>query len=251
MALTVFLRIAKKFLLVACCIILACVLVGFSGFEDLAAAPLKIIVIDPGHGGDDKGATGLSGLQEKDLCLALASQLADTLRQRLGVRVILTRNDDTAVGLYERTAIANHQRADLFISLHFNADLSGQQQGMKIYTLSGHSNKNEINAPGSADEADIWEQAQAEILDESRQLALSLYQQAIELSHTGRVRLCSAPLFLLEGASMPAVLVELAYLSNPQEEEELWIQEYKNALVNLVYLGILNYAKTSATNKDG
>jgi N-acetylmuramoyl-L-alanine amidase len=219
--------------------------------DESAARFLKTIVIDPGHGGQDRGVAGLSGLLEKDLSLTLALQLAETLRQRLGIRVILTRDGDYPLDLAERTAIANHQRADLFLSLHFNADFSGRGQGMEIYIL----NNSTLEAKGEnitpAAEAVFWSQAQLDSLAESSQLAQAIYQQATDSPYLKNIRLCSAPLLVLQGASMPAVLVELAYLSHHQSEEELWDQDYKTALVELIYQGILNYKRGFIGNISG
>jgi N-acetylmuramoyl-L-alanine amidase len=218
--------------------------VGAAGAgERIAVHSLETIVVDPGHGGQDRGVKGFSGLQEKDLCLALAQQLAQVLSQRLGVRVILTRNGDYSVSPYERAAVANHQRADLFVSLHFNADFSGRRRGMEIYVLEpsqvGDRGMN-IDSPAGATR---WHQAQLESLEQSRQLAQAIYQQAMDSPYINSVHLRSAPLLMLEGAAMPAVMVELAYLSHHQAEEKLWRQEYKTGLVEVLYQGILSYKR--------
>ncbi len=195
---------------------------SLAGTAHLEAKPvtslLETIVIDPGHGGEDIGVKGLSGVQEKDLCLELAQQLAELLKQRLGLRVILTRNADYALNPYERTAIANHNKADLFLSLHFNADFSRQQRGMDIYILEDPEAENETGGLNPTEGGILWDKAQLSSLEQSHRLAQAIYQQAIGSEYINNIGIYSAPLLLLKGAAMPAVLLELAFITHSREE---------------------------------
>ncbi len=224
----------------------------FTGAARLQAKPatrsLETIVIDPGHGGPDIGAKGLSGLQEKNLCLELARQLALLLRQQLGLRVILTRDGDYALEQYERTAIANHNKADLFLSLHFNADFAAQQRGMEIYVLEPRSADNEDIA--QVEGGILWDKAQLKSLKQSHRLAQAIYQQTIGSAYVKNIGIYSAPLLVLKGAAMPAVLLELAFITNQQEEEELWAKEYNATMAEALYRGILSYKRRFVDNPD-
>jgi N-acetylmuramoyl-L-alanine amidase len=174
----------------------------------------------------------------------LAQRLADTLRQRLGLRVVLTRSGDYALSPYERTAVANHQRADLFLSLHLNADFSAQQRGMEIYVLESPGGGNIAEATSPLTRATLWDQAQLDSLEQSHRLAQVIYQQAVDSPYIKNSGIYSTSVLVLEGAGMPALLIELAYLSHQEEEEQLWAEEYKGALVEILYQGILSYKRT-------
>ncbi len=221
-------------------------------FTRLEARPMagfpETVVIDPGHGGRDTGAVGLSGLREKDLSLSVAQQLAEALKQQLGLRVILTRKGDYSLSLFDRSAVANHQHADLFLSLHFNADFSERQRGMEIYILERPAEKNNAKKPKSLPEATLWDEAQLNSIEQSHRLAQSIYRQAIDSSHIKSVSIYSSPILVLKGVGMPAVLIELSYLSQRREEEELLTKEYKQTLTEIISKGILNYKKQSADN---
>ncbi len=216
------------------------------------AGGLRAVAIDPGHGGADQGARGPAGTLEKDLTLDLARRLKTVLETRLGVRVVLTREDDRALGLDERAAIANNSRADLLVSLHANASLAGAARGAEIYYLAGGGS----NIPGRAADSTpvpalggatrtidlvLWEQAQLTHLDESAALA-----SAVEQSLRGRVGVASravrrAPLRVLVGANMPAIVVETGYLTSAEEEKQLASDEYRNALIQGLVEAIVRF----------
>lgn len=221
----------------------------FTRLEAKSASSLpETVVIDPGHGGRDTGTVGLSGLKEKDLCLSLAKQLAEALEKQLGLRVILTRNGDHSLGQFDRSAVANHQQADLFLSLHFNADFSDRQRGMEIYILDRPQDKNKVKKPKPSPEANLWDEAQLNNLEQSHRLAQSIYRQAVGNSYIKNVSIYASPMLVLKGVTMPAVLIELAYLSQYQEEKDLLTKAYKQALTEIISKGILNYKKQSADN---
>jgi len=225
---------------------------------------LRTIVLDPGHGGDETGAIGPSGVAEKDLTLLLARTLQSRLRSRLPVRVVLTRNEDTDLPLASRTAIANQNKADLFLSIHLNsaAGVHAQAGGAETYFLSLQASDEraaqaaktenrvaDTDADASEDADDLlydlqlilWDLAQSHHLSESQRLARLIQE---ELNNTLGLRdrgVKQAPFRVLMGAAMPAVLVELGFLSNPREERRLQDPAYRAQLVDALVRAISRY----------
>jgi N-acetylmuramoyl-L-alanine amidase len=231
---------------------------------------IRTIVIDPGHGGAATGAIGPSGVAEKDLTLALSRDLAARLGQRLPVRVILTRNDDTDLPHDTRAAIANQNRADLFISVHLNSSLGSGARGAETYFLSTQASDARAakvaatenlttdagasGTPGSAAPADpatrqdlemiLWDLAQTHHLAESQRFAGMVQaelNQALQLKDRG---VKQAPFRVLVGADMPAVLVELGFLSNPEEETKLQDATYRAELIDALVRAVTRYKQT-------
>jgi N-acetylmuramoyl-L-alanine amidase len=213
---------------------------------------IPTIVLDPGHGGSDEGAQG-NGLVEKDLTLRLARLLRSKLEEALPVRVVLTRDEDADLPLATRSAIANQLKADLFVSLHLNASFGGQATGAETYSLSLEAS--DERAQRAAEDANLtaggdpltdlqlilWDMAQSRHLAASQRLA-SLIQE--ELNETLSLRnrgVKQAPFSVLMGAAMPAVLVELGFLSNPQEVERLQDPLYQNELVAALTRALVRY----------
>lgn len=219
----------------------------------LAPPPgLRTIVIDPGHGGDETGVRGPGGTLEKDVTLAVARRLRALIEGRLGLRVFLTRDDDRTLPLDSRAAYANSQKADLFISLHANAALSPARRGAEVYYLSsdGVSAATGFVSPaalpalgGGSRIIDLipWDTAQSRYLDRSATLA-GLVEQTlrtrVEMSPTPVQR---APVRVLVGANMPAVLVEMGYLSNPSEERALASGATQDRLAQSLYDAIVQF----------
>ncbi len=198
-------------------------------------AAFDTVVLDPGHGGGDTGATTAGGLQEKDLTLVLAQKTA-ALLEKAGLRVILTRSTDTQVPLVQRTAIANYNRADLFLSIHLNSSPAPSARGTETYFLSRNATdlwstqlaaKENTEGTASGATADsglnlvLWELAQTSYIVESSVLAEAIQQEFNTLLGTTDRGVRQAPFVVLEGAQMPAVLVEVAFLSNPDESKRL------------------------------
>ncbi|HEY8142213.1 MAG TPA: N-acetylmuramoyl-L-alanine amidase, partial [Kofleriaceae bacterium] len=222
--------------------------------EPKATPSIEIIVIDPGHGGDETGALGVRGGAEKDLTLELARALRDRLRARLPVRVALTRDEDSTLSLTARSATANQYRADLFVSIHLNSSLGATAHGAETYFLSidasderaASSAAAENAAPaggGDADELELllWDLAQSRHLARSQRVAMLIQQ---ELNQTLGLRdrgVKQAPFRVLMGANMPAVLVELGFLSNPDEEAKLKDPGYRAELVDALVRAIGRY----------
>lgn len=209
------------------------------------------IAIDPGHGGSETGATGPGGLQEKEITLQIARRLASALSKVLFCRTILTRESDTAVSLDERTALANHEKADLFLSVHANSSRAPGAHGSETYYLSleasdklsqeiaqrenqaATSPAEGLARPGDLDFI-LWDLAQSAHLKESSELAEATQQELNELSGTENRGIKQAPFRVLVGATMPAVLIETAFISNPEEEKKLSSAVFQQSVADAV-----------------
>jgi N-acetylmuramoyl-L-alanine amidase len=215
--------------------------------------PLRTITIDPGHGGEDDGAKGAEGAKEKDLTLSVSRRAKAALEGRLGIRVILTRDDDRNVPIDERTAIANNNKADLFISVHANGSMRPSISGATIYRAAFDSAARAAAIAGGGERVptfggglrDIellrWDLAQTRHLDQSNAFAALLEQ-----TFKGRIPLAArpsemAPLRVLESANMPAVLIEMGYLTNPEQEKLLAGDGFQGALVQSLYDAVIRF----------
>jgi N-acetylmuramoyl-L-alanine amidase len=204
-----------------------------------APAPPITIVVDAGHGGAETGAIGPGGLMEKDVTLQVARRLAAAIPRHLAARVVLSREDDTAVTHDDRTAVANHEKADLFLSIHANSSRYAGARGSETYYLSLEASDklaqevaNQENlaagspvagaAAGNGDlDFILWDLAQSAHLKESAELAEDIQDELNALGGTENRGIKQAPFRVLVGATMPAVLVEVAFISNPEEEKKL------------------------------
>ncbi len=187
---------------------------------DPPAATRGIIAIDPGHGGKQSGSRSPQGFLEKEICLALARQLALLLEPDF--RVILTRGDDYDLPLTERTGIANHQRADLFISLHTAAGFVPAASGIAIYTYKPAAKGPSLDRePNDASEVADWHLAQLPHSTASRNLALLFQQQFEAMPGAPAVQTAQGPLAVLAGADMPSVLIEVGYLTHAATAQRL------------------------------
>ncbi|HEY6349593.1 MAG TPA: N-acetylmuramoyl-L-alanine amidase [Candidatus Angelobacter sp.] len=224
----------------------------------IRALGLKIgkIVIDAGHGGHDTGTIGPNGLMEKDLVLDVALKLGKILEDRLGAEVVYTRDDDTFIPLETRTAIANKEQADLFISIHANSSSDSSARGIETYYLNFTSSANALEVAArenAVSEKSIHELqdlvkkiALKEKIEESREFALdvqkSLYGGLLAKSpglHDRGVK--KAPFIVLIGANMPSILAEISFVSNPTDERKLKTNEYRQRVAESLYKGISKY----------
>ncbi len=225
--------------------------------EARRAPGIRVIAIDPGHGGSETGAIGPRGLAEEDLTLQVGRVLKAQLERRVALDkdVVLTRNADVDVPLETRTAIANQNQADLFISLHFNSSFGSSAHGAETYFLSREASDQmaaalaaEENRAGGAGEDPelglqliLWDLAQSRHLAESQRFA-NLVQEELNLTLGLRDRgVKQAPFSVLMGAKMPAVLVELGFLSNPEEEEKLRSPAYQAELVDALVRAVIRF----------
>jgi N-acetylmuramoyl-L-alanine amidase len=221
---------------------------------------LRTIVIDPGHGGDEQGAKGRDGTLEKDVTLAVARRLKSALEARLGLRVILTRDGDQTVGLDERAAVANNNKADLFLSLHANASVRPSAEGAEIFYLSldeygdqaqrvaqGESEALPVFGGGTRDiEVILWEMAQARYIEQSAVLAQNVEAAMRERVPMSPRAIQQAPFRVLVGANMPAVLVEMGFISNPDQEKQLASDAFQNSLVQAFVDSIIRFRDARA-----
>jgi len=216
---------------------------------------IHTIVIDPGHGGKDIGATGPGGLLEKDATLAIANKLAAALAVKLGARVILTREDDSVVSLDQRTAVANQYKADLFLSVHLNAAPVKGAHGSEVYFLSADASdelakkaadaENQSTSGHADTQSDLklilWDLAQQEYLAESNRFAQSIQEEMNALAGIQNRGIKQAPFKVLVGATMPAALVEVAFISNPDEETKIRNEQFQNTVVEALTRAIQRY----------
>ncbi|MFK7898849.1 MAG: N-acetylmuramoyl-L-alanine amidase [Myxococcota bacterium] len=216
-----------------------------------------VIVIDAGHGGHDEGATGPSGLHEKDLVLDVTQRVADRLRKR-GVKVILTRDADRFLSLEERTAVANDAHADLFLSIHANAARSRKPRGIETYFASldatdkesRETAERENSAFGAAapkiqkDDplaAILGDLIETQHLQESSEFAKLAQEELSEVAKARSRGVKQAPFVVLMGVQMPASLVEIGFLTNPDEERGLRRARERESIADALAKAVLAF----------
>lgn len=251
--------------------VLACVGAGMSGFAPggaaVAAAPrdgdgrqgFDTVVLDAGHGGEDRGARGARGLLEKDLVLDVSQRLARRLRDR-GLRVVMTRKEDRFVGLEERTAIANDARGDLFVSIHANAASARRARGTETFfasldatdessrelaELENMSFSREGRRPVSEDPlvAILGDLIANEHLRESQEFARFAQERLAKLKLARSRGVKQAPFVVLLGVQMPAALVELGFLTNTEEEASLRTPAHRERLADALDRAVGEFAE--------
>ena len=221
----------------------------------ISRAALQTMVIDPGHGGDDSGASGPGGTLEKQLTLEIARRVRGLIEARLGIRVVLTRDDDRRISLDERAALANNTKADLLISVHANAAVAPTLSGAEVFYEALDP---ELDAARRAAEADSvtlpvlgggtrtidvvrWDMAQARHLSSSKVLAGFLEDELRSRVTLGPRSLQQAPMRVLAGVNMPAALVEIGYLTNPAQEKQVASAEYQLSITQAIYDTVLRF----------
>ncbi|HID96966.1 MAG TPA: N-acetylmuramoyl-L-alanine amidase [Thermodesulfobacteriaceae bacterium] len=214
------------------------------------------IVIDAGHGGKDPGAVGPSGLKEKDVVLKIAKKVATKLKKELNCQVILTRRKDRFLPLEQRTAIANAKKADLFISIHANASPNRRARGIETYFLNFAVDReamrvaaleNATSTKRMGDLRNILNNIMKNTkVNESSRLAGSIQKQLVgnlrkKYSRIKDLGVRQAPFFVLIGARMPSVLVEVSFISNKAEEKRLKNNSYLDRIAEGIVDGISTY----------
>jgi N-acetylmuramoyl-L-alanine amidase len=201
-------------------------------------------------------------LLEKDVTLAVARKLAASLSAKTGARVVLTRDDDSVVSLDQRTAIANQYKADLFLSVHMNAAVVKGAKGSETYFLSLEAsdelarkaaeteNASAANDPSSDLKLILWDLAQQAYLEESSLFAQTIQEEMNAASSIANRGVKQAPFKVLIGATMPAALVEVGFISNPEEEAKLQTEEFQNAMVAALTRAVERY-KTAYETRIG
>jgi len=229
-----------------------------------AALGIRKIVLDPGHGGKDPGAIGVGGIAEKDIVLAVAQKLAKKLTKEMGIEVVLTRKNDSFVRLEDRTAIANAEDADLFLSLHMNASTSGDAKGLETYYLDNTSDEASLrlaareNGTSRKNVSDLQfilsDMTQNMKLEDSISLAHRLHGSLVD-SMSKKLRAVKdlgvkkALFYVLVGARMPSVLVEMFFITNKIEGRAMSRESYQNAIVEALYDGIQKYGESALAAK--
>lgn len=218
---------------------------------------IHLIVVDAGHGGKDPGAIGPGRIMEKDVTLKLAKELAAELRSRLGVRVLLTRSDDRFLELRERTAYANKVGADLFISLHANASRNAKAYGTETYFLNLSKNDKAAEVAARENGTSLQDVGNLEAIlfdlmanakiNESSRLAAEVQQALIGglKPHYKNIRdlgVKQGPFHVLLGATMPSVLVEAAFISNPRESKRLVSTQFQKRVASAIVNGVNHYS---------
>jgi len=216
--------------------------------------PALTIVVDPGHGGAETGAIGTGGLQEKEVTLQIARRVAAAIPRVVASRVVLTRDSDSAISLDDRTSLANHERAGLFLSLHANSSRAAGAHGSETYYLSLESSdrlaseaarrENQqtlgtgqvtATSPSNPDlDFILWDLAQSAHLNESSRLAEAIQNQLNVVSKTENRGIKQAPFRVLAGATMPAVLVEVGFISHPEEEKQLRSATFQESVAEAI-----------------
>jgi N-acetylmuramoyl-L-alanine amidase len=227
----------------------------------IRALGLKIgkIVVDAGHGGHDTGTIGPNGLEEKDLVLDVALKLGKLLENKLGAEVVYTRDDDTFIPLETRTAIANKEQADLFISIHANSSDDPTARGVETYYLNFTSRADALEV--AARENAVSEKSIHELQDLVKKIALkekigesrefasdvqrSLYAGLSAKSPNLRNRgVKKAPFVVLIGANMPSILAEISFVSNPDDAKKLKTNDYRQRIADSLYKGVFKYVNS-------
>jgi N-acetylmuramoyl-L-alanine amidase len=219
---------------------------------------VKCIVLDPGHGGNDKGAISPNGVYEKDITLEIAKELQQTLVAQTGCKVLLTRTKDRYVSLEERTAFANSQKADLFISIHTNAHRDRKLHGVETYFLNLSQDKEaaRVAARENASSGKKISDLEAILQDLMLNTKINESSYLAERVHGNLVKglrenykgirdlgVKKAPFYVLLGARMPCILVEVAFLTNKEEEIRLQDGSYRQALASGITAGIRSYIR--------
>jgi N-acetylmuramoyl-L-alanine amidase len=229
----------------------------------VAARPLngrkiRTIVIDPGHGGEDPGAHGPHGLREKDVCLAIALRVKAALAKQPDLTVLLTRDSDVFIPLRGRTEFANRADADLFVSIHNNASPDPTSHGSQVFFFDSQTSDRAAadlvareNENGDSLEVVLTDLAKTLVRDQSIPLAQDVQGtlgQAIKLK---RRHVSYAPFFVLARTKMPAILVEVAFITNPAEEKLLKNEAFQQRVADSLAAGLMEYRRQMDQQSSG
>jgi N-acetylmuramoyl-L-alanine amidase len=232
---------------------------GDSSLVRVFGLKLGKVVIDAGHGGHDTGTIGPDGLMEKELVIDVALRLGKLITERLGADVVYTRSDDTFIPLEERPKIANHERADLFISVHANSSPEPTATGVETYFFNFNSDKHGLdlatreNATATSSISDLSDLLHKAVLqaklEESREFAQqiqsALWAGSVKMNGRSRDRgVRQAPFVVLIGATMPSILAEIGFVSNPHDEKLLQRADQRQKIAESLFRGVSQYAKS-------
>jgi len=227
------------------------------GREKKQRTSIDVVCIDPGHGGSDLGAVGAGSTKEKDITLKVSNKLKKILEMELGIRVIMTRESDVEMALDSRVAKANNQNAQLFLSIHVNSSYRKSARGPETFFVSlkatdknamqlAMKENNAFTGMGEETEDDdlkmiLWSMAQTEHIKESSRLADYIQAELNVLMNTRNRGVKQAPFRVLMRASMPAVLIEIAFVSNKYEENRLRDDGFLDKVAESIYNGVSKY----------
>ena len=231
-----------------------------AGAQDPA---IRTVVIDPGHGGMETGAKGRFGNLEKDITLAISLKLKALIEKDMGFEVVLTRDRDVDVSIENRSATANNQKAGLFISIHANGAVQRKAAGSETFFLSLNATDEETRRlaylennstdlqsridPSSDDDLMmiLWDMAQNAYIKQSGRLAELVQNELDAMLGTRNRGIKQAPFRVLTGVACPAVLVEAAFISNPDEEQKLASAEFQTKVAEAIYRGLARYLRAN------
>jgi len=225
--------------------------------EQSAQPPVRLVVVDPGHGGSQFGAVGPTGLREKDLVLNIALKLGAQLRLA-GMRVVYTREKDVFLSLAERAEIANRARADLYVSLHANSSPDPAARGSETYFVSLEASdddarrvaitENEVFRPegAAADSGDIISRILGDLIRTdhmrgSADFAMAIQRELAQLPTPSR-GVKQGPFFVLGGVNMAAVLLEVGFVSHGEDEQRFKTAQYQEMIARAITRGVMNVA---------
>lgn len=228
--------------------------------EDLSWSPRftgrKVVVLDPGHGGHSQGAVGPSGTTEKGVVLALAQKIKETLPEAHTVH--LTRDGDYWLDIEKRAAIANNRRADVFVSLHAGGGFQHKARGMAIFCYGpnasqGFGPQQEEHLAQNGQKLGPWNNIQIAHVKESKLLANLVHRHLIGQMNPAEIGIHRAPCLVLQGADMPAILIEIGYVSHPAEEKQLRDPAAITVIADAIGDGIRAFIKqtSSCINTEG
>ena len=224
---------------------------------------IQTMVIDPGHGGMETGAKGKFGNLEKDITLAISLKLKALVERNMGFEVVLTRDKDVDVSVENRSAIANNRKAGLFISIHANGAVQKKAAGSETFFLSLNATDEETRRlaylennssalqsridPSSDDDLMmiLWDMAQTAYIKQSSQLAELVQEELDALLGTRNRGIKQAPFKILAGVACPAILVEAAFISNPEEEQKLAAGNFQTKVADAICRGLARYLRLS------
>jgi len=217
---------------------------------------IKTIIIDPGHGGKDPGAIGRRGLKEKNVVLDIARRVAKKLHKK-GFHVILTRNYDVYLPLSQRTMIANRRNGDIFISIHCNASYKKKSRGIEVYFLSDRASDEESkrvaefeNAVLDMEQDDmelakvnqiLWSLAMNKYMNESSLLGRTVLDELKKYFPSPPRGVKQAGFYVLKGAQMPSILIEVGFITNKKEEKLLSKRKYREKIAEAIAKGLMDY----------